>query len=419
MIRILWITNILFPEAVQNFTHTPVISRSGGWMIGAANALLEQGDVELCVATVSNYVNELIRVNGKKWTYYVLPLGRGAFQFNSEYEPYWVRIKNEYKPDVVHIHGTELSHGLAYINACSSDKVVVSIQGLTSVISMYYDYGISRKELLRSITFRDIFRGTILKDKKVYKQRGEYEVDLLRKVKHVIGRTEWDKSHVWAISPSAKYYFCNETLQSAFYEGRWSYENCKPHTIFISQASYPIKGFHQVLKALPLVLKHYPDTKVRVAGSYRQMATLKDRLKMSGYENYLNQLIAALHLENSISWLGPIDVTQMKTEYLTSNVFICPSSIENSPNSLCEAQMLGTPCIASYVGGTKNLVPNEYCGKLYRYEEVEMLAFAICSIFEKSASFDNTIMRNTARGRHDPIANAQSLLRIYNSVLVD
>lgn len=70
----------------------------------------------------------------------------------------------------------------------------------------------------------------------------------------------------------------------------------------------------------------------------------------------------------------------MVKRYLLSNVFICPSTIENSPNSLCEAQLLGVPHIASYVGGTADLMKgNEEC--LYRFEETEMLAekSAMCS----------------------------------------
>lgn len=63
----------------------------------------------------------------------------------------------------------------------------------------------------------------------------------------------------------------------------------------------------------------------------------------------------------------------MKQEYLNANVFICPSSLENSPNSLGEAQILGTPCLASYVGGIPDMMfGNE--GYLYRFEEIEMLA---------------------------------------------
>ena len=415
--KVLWITNILFPEAISLITKQPAISRSGGWMIGAAKALVEnKNNMNLSVATITNLVDDLVKVDGAQWSYYALPYGKGAFNFNDEYEKYWKRIEAEYKPDVVHIHGTELSLGLSFVNACGADNVVVSIQGLTSVICNYYEAGMSRAEIIKSMTPRDIIRGSILKDKWRFEQRGLYEIELLRKVHHVIGRTHWDRSHVWAINPEAHYYYCNETLQPPFYEGRWEYAKCIPHSIFVSQASYPLKGFHQLLKALPLVIKQYPDVKVNVAGTHREMRSFSQRKNMSGYENYLNKLISKLDLEEHVNWLGALDVLQMKHEYLSANVFISPSSIENSPNSVCEAQMLGTPVIASYVGGTMDLIPNESCGYLYRFEDIEMLAHLICTVFAKSLSFDNTIMQATSRDRHNGIANSQILQSIYTSV---
>jgi glycosyltransferase involved in cell wall biosynthesis len=38
---------------------------------------------------------------------------------------------------------------------------------------------------------------------------------------------------------------------------------------------------------------------------------------------------------------------KMITEYRNAHIFICPSSIENSPNSLGEAQLIGVPVIAA------------------------------------------------------------------------
>ena len=36
---------------------------------------------------------------------------------------------------------------------------------------------------------------------------------------------------------------------------------------------------------------------------------------------------------------------------LDSHLYVYPSLMDNSPNALCEAQLLGVPCIATYVGG--------------------------------------------------------------------
>lgn len=41
-----------------------------------------------------------------------------------------------------------------------------------------------------------------------------------------------------------------------------------------------------------------------------------------------------------------------------------PSHIENSPNNLCEAMILGMPCIATDAGGTSTLLSNMKDGLL-------------------------------------------------------
>ena len=45
----------------------------------------------------------------------------------------------------------------------------------------------------------------------------------------------------------------------------------------------------------------------------------------------------------------------MCDRYLKSNLFVCCSAIENSPNSLGEAQLLGMPYVASFVGGVPEI----------------------------------------------------------------
>ena len=234
-------------------------------------------------------------------------------------------------------------------------------------------------------------------------------------MKNIIGRTSWDKAHAWAINSKAKYYFNNETLRPEFYDGsKWDYDKCDKHTIFLSQAGYPLKGLHQVLRAMPLILRHYPDTKIRVAGAdITKYSTWRDKLRISGYGKLIRHMIHQLHLDNHIEFLGPLNAEQMKQVYLNCNVFVCPSSIENSPNSLGEAQLLGVPHVASFVGGVADMmVGNEE--NLYRFEEVEMLANKICDIFYNDNK--QVDMSAVALQRHNPQYNTKHLLDIYRQI---
>lgn len=413
--KLLWIVNIVFPEALSLLSRGASLKATGGWMLGAANALLKHPEIELRIVSVSPLVTKQEVLEGEKITYYIIPKGSGNTHINSEYQKYFRIIHDEYQPDVVHIHGSEYSHGLAYVNECGVNGVVLSIQGLTSVISRYYLCGMSTWEIIKNITLRDIVRqDTIFQSKKLCKQQGVYERVILGKIHNVIGRTSWDRSHAWEINPHLNYFFCNETLRDCFYEGKWDYNHCEKYSIFCSSAQDPIKGFHQLLKALPIVKKHYPKTKVYVSGL--DVTRQKEKfgfLKISGYGRIVDKLIKSNNLTEDVAFLGSLDAEEMKKQYLKANVFVCPSSIENSPNSLGEAQILGTPCIASYTGGVMNLMEG-FEDNVYRFEETEMLAYKICQVFENGSNQKD--MSELAKKRHDSVTNSKRLLEIYNDV---
>lgn len=415
--KVLWITNILFPDVCKEIGIP--LPTAGGWMYSSAKRLVADNNIELAVASIYEG-KELKRISINNITYFLLPNSYKNTKYNPKLESYWQQIQILFKPEIVHIHGTEYAHGLAYIKACGNEKVVISIQGLVSVIERYYYAGMSVKDVLTNITFRDIIRNdNILQQRKKMKLRGEIEKEYLIKGKHFIGRTSWDKAHISAINPNANYHFCNETLREEFYKHTWSFEQCDKHSIFLSQAAYPIKGLHQVIKALPLVLRHYPDLKLYVAGQdFVNTHTWKEKIRLGSYGKYVQNLISKFNLNEYINFTGPLDEKEMCSMYLKSNIFICPSSIENSPNSLGEAQLLGVPCVSSYSGGTPDMIKSEYTGILYRFEEVEVLADTIIRLFNNK-NLMNTISVNgryEALKRHSSKVNKEMLISIYLNI---
>ena len=119
-------------------------------------------------------------------------------------------------------------------------------------------------------------------------------------------------------------------------------------------------------------------------------------------------------MTSKVFFTGSLDVEQMKREYLNANVFICPSSIENSPNSLGEAQILGTPCVASYVGGVMDMMKGDE-QHLYRFEEIEMLSTKVCEVF--AARERQVDMKESALRRHDKENNSRRLYDIYKEIV--
>ena len=421
--RVLWITGTVLPEASYLLSGKADFKTSGGWIVGAAKHLCENESVELFIATGTSLVKDIKQLKGKLITYFLFPV-RPDGTLNSHKDKVVLNALRDIsaivKPDVVHIHGTEHSLGLAYVNSVGNKHVVVSIQGLIGVIANYYDTGISLKEKLYTITIRDLLtHSSIFSEQRNFRKRGRNEKELLSRVKHVIGRTSFDKSHTWILNPEREYHFCNETLRDVFYHYCWSYDNCEKHSIFLSQANYPVKGFHFFLKALPYVINKYPDTKVYVAGPdiNRKNDNLIKRIMIPGYWKLLRRLIKDNGFSEVITFTGPLDEEEMKERLLKANLFVSPSTIENSPNSLGEAQLVGTPCLASYVGGVPDFIKSDACGKMYRCEDVAQLASDICDLFESSPLFDNSVMRNIAMLRHNSKNNNEQLLKMYSRII--
>jgi glycosyltransferase involved in cell wall biosynthesis len=102
---------------------------------------------------------------------------------------------------------------------------------------------------------------------------------------------------------------------------------------------------------MPLILRDYPGTKIYVGGLdiTRSKSRFRTLLKTT-YSKYILKRIKALNLRENIVFLGLLDEKGMCERYLSSHVFVSPSSIENTSYSLLEAKYLGVPSIASYVG---------------------------------------------------------------------
>lgn len=330
----------------------------------------------------------------------------------------------DFNPDVIHIWGTEYAHTLAMINAAEKadmlDRVVVSIQGLCSVIARHYAEGIPLF-VQRSTTFRDLLRwDNIHQQKMKFVRRGEFEVKAIEKTHNLIGRTCWDKACTEKINANACYHFCNETLRPPFYEGEWSYISCKKHRIFASSCFYSVKGFHYLLEAFADVLKEYPDAVLSVPGVNYMDSDLESMLRKSSYPRYLTKLTEKYGLKEHIEFLGDLSAEEMKAAYLSANVFVLPSTSENSPNSLGEAMLLGVPCVASMVGGVSTMMEHNNEGFLYQSTAPYMLAHYIKKVFAmgENAAELGKAARQHALKTHDPETNLNCLLEIYKEVAV-
>ena len=413
--KLLWLCNMV-PGAVQEKRSG---NKSGGLWVDQVLAGLRQQEVEIRIlcpgkgdgGELDSRCSYGFFQEGLPYVY----LPELEVQFRAELE--------RFRPDVIHVWGTEYGHTLAMVNAAEQcgmlDALVVSIQGLCSVYAGHYaegvPYGIQRRSTLRDLLRQD----NILQQQNKFALRGALEVKALKKVRHVIGRTDWDRACVQQVNPKAVYHFCNETLREAFYEGQWEPENCKKHRIFASSCAYPVKGFHYLLEAFAEVLKVYPDATLAVPGkNFLAGKDWKKRLRRDSYHKYLAELAERYQLEGKLEFLGSLNAEEMKAAFLSANVFVLPSTIENSPNSLGEAMLLGVPCVAGDVGGVADLMEREKEGYVYQSTAAYMLAFYIQKVFAmgSDAKAMGSRAREHARITHDPEKNLQDLLEIYEKI---
>lgn len=414
MMKVLWLGNIILPQiAEQEHCSAPV---NNGWIVNLADIISSQDGIELTYV-YGGSAERKGRAGAIR--YYCLTERKWGMRLGKDYIERAAALLEQEKPDVIHIWGTELPHTLAFVKAAEkaglSERVVISIQGLISVIAKDYTAFLPHT-VVHSHTLNSLIKGNIYRNQQDFVRGGKAEVEALSRVKHIIGRTDWDKAATWAINPKARYHFNNETLRASFYHGSWSYENCEKHSLFCSQSNYPLKGAHLALQAVALVKKEYPDVHLYIGG---HDITQFPFWRMSPYRKYLLKLIKELGISENVSFTGFLKEEEMKARFLKTHVFVSASSIENSPNSVGEAMLLGTPVVASCVGGLLSLMEHGKEGLLYPAHEVNMLAHHICTLFREQAYAESLscAARQRAIQTHDGKKNIETLLQIYHNIM--
>lgn len=428
--KVLWLCNIMLPTIAEALG-LPYSNREG-WLTGIYERICRDNkEVELGIcfpmSEIPVQVEEkcdeggALRLEEKGVTCYPFMENLAMPEnYDASMEGRFKEILRDFKPDMVHIFGTEFPHTLAMTRAYGRpERTLIGIQGLCYACADAYMADLPKRVINRR-TFRDVLKkDSIRQQQEKFRVRGEREKEALRGTGHVTGRTEFDRRETQKVNEKAQYHFMNETMRSPFYSGRWDAEQCEPYSIFLSQGDYPLKGFHYVLQAMPAILKEYPQACVYVAGnSVMEYRSLKDKLKISSYGKYLLELVRTLQLEEKVKVLGRLTAEEMKEQFMKSSVFVCSSSLENSPNSMGEAMLLGVPVVAADTGGIPSMIENEKEGLLYTPGAVKQLAECIMKVWkepEKTARRAEAA-RTRALKAHDGNANYECLLAIYREI---
>lgn len=411
--RILWTVNTV-PQRIARELNTRSF-HAISWVEAMSSKLALRDDLKLAIAFVAD-VSDLYSKEVDGILYYVLPK-------NMPFELKWKQILEEFCPDIIHAYGTEREHNLSLIKVCKDIPIIISLQGLITEYTKRYYGGLSLGKIIRYYTLRDVvFRDGLISAKKKFAAQCKIERLILNSVSYVEGRSDWDRAMSYKINQKLKYYYCPRMIRNPFFQYRWNYEECNKHSLFVHQGTYPIKGFHVILEAVSILKKKYPDIRIYVSGNNTfELGTLRKKLGITGYVKMIRKIIRRNDLSENIVFTGYLEADKLAQKMLEASICVIPSAIENAPNALAEAMILGMPVIASYVGGNAHMLNDGECGLLYRYDEPEVLALRIETLFEQK-SIAMRLSENAyrvARERHDPEKLEKQLLKIYDDVISD
>ena len=411
--KVLWIVNNMLPVLAEHLGVST--SASGSWLVDMSQRLGEKGDCELAVACV--YGKEYCRIELNNIVYYLLPgSGKDMLFYKKGHEEVWKKIVADFKPDVIHIHGTEYSHGLACMRALPKAKYILSIQGILNRIKDVDFGGLSMPEVVFNRTMRENLRlNGMLEMHFLHKKNAKLEKEMISRAKYANCVNHWDTSIVNEINPDAKVFRIEYNLRDSFYSAsKWNCAEMIPHRIFTNPGGTPLKGIHNLFKALALVKVKYPDVKLFIPGMGGESGTLKIS---GGYTKYLGNLVKKLDLADNIVFLGRQSGEQMMQLMKSSNVVVVPSAIEGTSLILREAMYLGCPCIASFRGGMADYISDKVDGYLYDYQEYPYLANRIMQVFEdKNLSVMSQKAIEKSEKAHNCDANYSDVVNMYREV---
>jgi len=335
-------------------------------------------------------------------------------------------IIQEFKPDLIHVHGTEKN--LAQVqNYLTTIPVVISIQGIMMSYKPFAYNFLDLKQLNKHKSLKNILGiGGTKSLYKLFSKSDSYEADIFRNGKYLIGRTEWDKANVLFRNNDARYYHGEELLREEFYKAAesWSINKCAKYSVLMPSGFNPIKGLHIAIEAMHYLVKYYPQAKLIVPDIIK--SEIKNSKKIEWligdeYVIFIKSLIKQFGLANNIQLCNWFDTFKMVAEMQKAHVFLSPSSIDNSPNMLGEASLIGLPIVTTPVGGILSIFEDTKSCLFAPAGDAFLMAFKLKQIFD-SDTLAEKLSKNcyqVALKRHSIVETANNYIDIYKDISIE
>lgn len=401
--RVLWLSPTSANFDTQN--------NFGGWISSLENVVKSAPGITLGIAFLHSGPG--FRIDADNVTYY--PMKRDS-RFTTRFRRFFefakedakeldlcLKVVRDFQPDIIHVFGTETCFGL--IAGKTEIPLVIHIQGLMNpVINAWCPPFWSKLDYFLSLGFSPINILFRIRAFKFNAHSARREMEVMRLCHHFMGRTKWDQAFCRLHAPDSYYYHCDEILRNVFYDrGGWQKPDIPTLGSTISGPLY--KGQDTILKTAELL----SDSGLRFRWKVFGVNTLGFAERKTGIRSR----------DVGIEICGVVPADRLKRELLACTLYIHPSYIDNSPNSLCEAQLLGIPIVATNVGGVSSLVQDEETGLLVPANDPMMMAASILRLLDDPSLSQKLGSRGaeTAFSRHNPQAIRDRLLSIYSKIL--
>jgi glycogen(starch) synthase len=161
------------------------------------------------------------------------------------------------------------------------------------------------------------------------------------------------------------------------------------------------KGFDLAVQALKVIIDHYPNVRLVIAGD--------------GPERHnLEHLVIELGLERVVDFVGWVAPERVPALINTATVVIMPSRWEGLPLVALEAALMARPLIATPVEGLLEVVVHQQTGLLIEKEDSKALAEAV--VFLLSEHEVATAMGQAARRRVQQVFSFKNCVEAYDAV---
>ncbi|MCQ2204765.1 MAG: glycosyltransferase [Bacteroidales bacterium] len=408
--RVLWLSTCV----PNNYNNGGRLIAS--WQDSLENIVRRESNIQLAVAFPSED-KDIKDVNGVR--YYPL---KTTFSIS---ERLWSRVSAEvitdkciekaldvicdFKPDVIQVFGTEFGFGL--IASRTTVPVVVHIQGaMLPYDNAKFPPGYNSHTYHNAVSWNPL---RILNNKMLTTfrdSRVKMEKHVWHQVKHYMGRTDWDYAVSRVLCPDSTYHHVDEALRPEFLEGKyvWQVPSKGSRLRLVSVGCSNLwKGLDMMHKTARILKQMNVDFEWNVCGrmpnDFRMLVEYQEKVTFK---------------EVGINVMGMTPADKIAELLCSSTLYVHSSYIENSPNSICEAQCIGIPVISTNVGGISTLVRNGEDGILVPANDPYQMAYAIVALSrdEERMKYYSTMSMQHALTRHDPHNIMRQLIDCYNSL---